>query len=69
MLNIARAQAAHQSLPELLSTGEVCAIFRRSSRTIRQWCRDGKLTPVRVGRAVFFRAADLVKLLERPDLV
>jgi len=62
-LEAGRAQTTDLVLPRLLSTQELCAVFRRSSRTIRQWCRGGKLTPVRVGRAVFFRADAVLRMI------
>jgi excisionase family DNA binding protein len=52
-----------RSLPRLLSVREVAEIFRRSTRTIRIWVRAGHLKPVRMGRSVFFREADVFALL------
>jgi predicted site-specific integrase-resolvase len=52
------------SLPRLLSARQVATIFDRSERTIRGWVRAGYLKPVRVGRAVFFRAEDIAALLD-----
>ena len=51
------------SLPRLYSVEEVCTIFSRKPRTIRAWCRSGHLNPVRVGKAVFFRAEDIDAIL------
>ena len=50
-------------LPTLLSSKQVGAVFGRSDRTVRNWVRTGHLRPVRVGRAVFFRAEDIAALL------
>ena len=44
------------AIPPLLSAAEVGAIFNRDPRTIRRWVRLGHLQPMRVGRALFFRA-------------
>ena len=52
------------SVPALLSARQVAEIFGRKERTLRNWVRAGHLRPVRVGRAVFFREADIVALLE-----
>ncbi len=52
------------SMPALLSAAQVARIFGRSERTIRNWVRAGHLRPVRVGRAVFFRADDIHALLD-----
>lgn len=49
--------------PALMTTSEVAELFRRTDRTIRNWVRAGLLAPVRVGRAVFFREADVLGLL------
>ena len=50
-------------MPALLSAAQVAQIFGRSERTIRNWIRAGHLHPVRVGRAVIFRADDIHALL------
>jgi excisionase family DNA binding protein len=55
-------------LPEqnpLMTTREVAEVFRRSERTIRDWVRKGWLKPVRVGRSVYFRRADIERLLDQ----
>ena len=41
-------------LSRLYTTKDVCRIFNRKPRTIRAWCKDGHLTPLRVGGSVFF---------------
>jgi predicted site-specific integrase-resolvase len=51
-------------LPSLLSSAEVQALFGRSARTVRRWVRHGRLTPLRLGGAVFFRESDLRRLIE-----
>jgi hypothetical protein len=47
---------------DLMSTAQVAACFNRSPRTVRNWVKVGFLTPVRIGRAVFFRAAEVEHL-------
>jgi predicted site-specific integrase-resolvase len=54
-------------LPRLLSARQVATIFDRSERTIRSWVRAGHLKPLRVGRAVFFRAEDIAALLDASE--
>ena len=57
-------EPAHDEvLPALLTTAEVAAMFRRQDRTIRRWISTGRLVPVRVGRAVFFRADDIRRMV------
>ena len=59
-----KSTAEPPSLPALMSARQVAQIFGRSERTLRNWVRAGHRRPVRVGRAVFFREADIVALLE-----
>ena len=53
-----------EPLPHLLSISEVCAIFRRSERTLRAWVARGLLKRVEIGGAVFFRQDDIRALTE-----
>ena len=46
----------------LMTTREVCDLFRRTPRTVRNWCRAKRLHPVRVGSAVFFRREEVEAL-------
>ena len=57
------AAPADLPLPRLYSVEDVCRIFDRSSRTIRAWCRAGHLSPIRVGKAVFFKTEDIDTIL------
>lgn len=52
------------TMQALLATAQVAEVFNRSKRTLRDWVRAGHLRPVRVGRAVFFRADDVRALIE-----
>jgi len=48
----------------LMSTREVAELFQRADRTIRWWRRRGLLPePVPVGRAVFYRRADIEAMI------
>jgi PPK2 family polyphosphate:nucleotide phosphotransferase len=51
------------TLAPLLSAAEVGAIFRRGARTLRRWADAGHLTPVMVGRSLFFRREDVERLV------
>ena len=51
------------ALPELLSAADVARRFGRCERSIRRWCRAGRLVPVRIGRSLFFRSDDIRALL------
>ena len=57
------AAMGRRPLPELFSVEAVCFVFNRSPRTIRAWCQSGYLTPVRVGKSVFFRAEDIENMV------
>jgi len=50
---------ATSAMPALLSTRKVAAYFSRDERTIRRWVQTGLLTPIRIGKAVYFRADDI----------
>jgi hypothetical protein len=56
---------APSSLPSLLSSADVAAVFGRNERTLRRWAVRGHLVrvQVRVGRSVFYRAADITRLI------
>lgn len=56
-------RGTHFALPELLTTAEVARLFRRSTRTIRNWVRDGRLIPIQVGRSVYFSDAEISRVL------
>ena len=60
-------QGGGSAFPRLLTVREVCEIFRRTDRTIRRWVQDGRLTPVRIGRSVFFREGEVLSLLGLGD--
>jgi hypothetical protein len=51
------------AIPDLLPSSHVEQIFARSARTLHRWERRGHLTPVRVGHAKFYRAADVRRLV------
>ena len=47
----------------LLSTAEAAAFFGRDSRTLHRWRRRNLIGTVRIGRAVFYVAADIDALI------
>ncbi len=50
--------------PFLLTAKQAAELFSRTTRTLRNWERRGWLQPIRVGRAIFFRRADIESLVE-----
>lgn len=57
------SSAAQVSSVRLLSVRDVCDLFGRTDRTVRNWVRAGLLQPRRVGRSVFFLESDIAKFL------
>ena len=50
-------------VPPLLNTKDLSRLFGVRPRTILAWCARGKLKPVRIGRQLLFREADIASLL------
>lgn len=50
-------------VPPLLKTKDLSRLFGVQPRTILAWCAQGKLKPVRIGRHLLFREADIARLL------
>ena len=61
---VARQLAAAPAPAELLdSTAEAATYAKVAPRTIRRWIDEGRLTPLRAGRELRIRRADLDALL------
>lgn len=55
---------------DLLTPGEVAALFRVSPKTVTRWARSGKLTALRtLGGHRRFKASEVKELLERFESV
>jgi excisionase family DNA binding protein len=53
---------------QLLTPGEVAALFRVDPKTVTRWAQDGRLTCIRtLGGHRRFRAAEVHALLARSD--
>ena len=50
-------------LPPLLTLGDVTQLFHRSPRTIREWRASGRLHTVRIGRGVYVRREEILRLM------
>lgn len=58
------SDASHEA-EELLTPGEVAAIFRVNPKTVTRWHRDGKLSAIRtLGGHRRFYASEVRRLLE-----
>jgi hypothetical protein len=53
----------HSDSSPLYTPAEVAEIFRRSTRTIRTWSLEGRLTRVKIGSATYYRRAEVDALL------
>jgi hypothetical protein len=51
-------------IPGLLSSRQVATIFGRDPRTLRRWVRNGRLTAIKVGGALFFLASEIRGLID-----
>ncbi len=50
----------------LMTIRDVCDLLQVTDRTVRKWMSNGRLpAPVRLGRIVRFRRADIEALLEK----
>src|SRR4051812_22459418 len=58
----ASREVAEEESP-LMTAREVAALFRRTGRSIRNWTKSGRLKPIRIGRALYFRRSDIEQLL------
>jgi excisionase family DNA binding protein len=50
-------------MPSLLTLDEAAEILRLSRRTLENWIRQGKLTPIRFGRNVRIERSEVERLL------
>lgn len=55
-------QEARNAIPELMTVAEVCAVFRRSDRALRDWAEREWLKPIHIGGNVYYRREDVVRL-------
>lgn len=49
----------------LLTKQETADRLRVTARTLERWAASGDLTPVRLGRSVRYRTADIEEFIER----
>lgn len=54
-----------QSLPTVLTAGEVASYLRVSKTTICRWCKDGRLPAFRLGRSWRVQRRDLEDHIKR----
>jgi hypothetical protein len=53
-------------LKSLISRNEVLRILSVSAPTLREWERQGKLTPIRIGGRVYFHVLEISSLIKFP---
>lgn len=53
---------------ELYTIGETAKIFKVSQRTLSNWGKSKLLTPICIGRRVYFRKEAVMKLIEKNEL-
>lgn len=46
-------------MQDMMTVNEVVAYLKLAKSTVQQWCREGKLPAVKVGKQYRFRRADL----------
>lgn len=51
------------NLPPLLRYHEVAELCRVDVRTVRRWCKEGRLAKVRIGRRSLIPREEIVELL------
>ena len=52
-------------LPVLMTVKDVCALAKKTDRTIRNWMKAGHLRPIRIGRTIFFRRDEVEALFQK----
>lgn len=52
-----------QKVEKAYSIAEFCERFRISKPTLYEWIKAGRITPVKIGRRVFFKSKDVEELL------
>jgi hypothetical protein len=56
--------ANNHGFAEILGACDAAALLRIGDRTLRDWDRRGRLTPVELGRRKLYRTSELPKILE-----
>lgn len=59
-----RTYSAVKKTEKAYTIAEFCARFQISKPTLYEWIKAGKITPIRIGRRVFFSKKDVEELLE-----
>lgn len=57
-------QRTVNAIPDLMTVAEVCAVFRRTTRALRDWSGRGWLEPVRIGGNLYYHREDVLRLAQ-----
>lgn len=58
-----QTRAAHSL--RLITVGDVAEMLGVGIGTVRDWCRQGRLRPIKISRSVRFDPVDILDLVER----
>ena len=49
---------------KMLSKQDIADYFHVTLQSVHNWQKEGKIIPIRIGRRVFFKESDIIKLTE-----
>lgn len=54
---------------ELLTRKETAAFFKRNERTVDEWAASGLITPIKLGRHVYYSRKEIDRIIANPKII